>query len=79
MYSSAAPNDTFTPIAGTNVALASFNTPIVVGATTNGTLTGLSIPVTNQTRIMMVFFITATGLTLVNTLVGQASAGVNIL
>ena len=78
LYSSPTPNDTFTAVAGTDVAMTPFVSPILVGATTNGTLTGLNIPVTNQTRLLMVFFITSTGLNLVNTLVGLAGAGVNI-
>jgi hypothetical protein len=38
----------------------------------------LAIPVTAQTRLLLVFSATATGLSLVNTIVGYASAGVTI-
>ena len=79
LYSSPTPNDDFTPIVGTEVALSPLVGPIVIGDTANGTLTGLNIPVTNQTRILMVFSITADGITLVNTVLGQASAGITIL
>jgi hypothetical protein len=38
----------------------------------------LAIPVTAQTRLLMVFSATATGASLLNTVVGYASAGITI-
>lgn len=51
---------------------------ISVGTLLNGVLTGLNIPVTAQTRLMLVFSATASGLTLINTVAGYASAGLSI-
>lgn len=51
---------------------------ISVGTLLNGALTGLNIPVTAQTRLMLVFSATASGLTLINTVAGYASAGLSI-
>ncbi|WP_051624296.1 exosporium glycoprotein BclB-related protein [Clostridium akagii] len=79
LYSSTTPNNTFVPIAGTLVTLSPSITGIVaIGAISNGILTGLSIPVSAQTRLLMVFSTTATGLALINTVAGYASAGVTI-
>ena len=79
IYQSATPNNVFAPIAGTLVNLApSLSGVISVGTLLNGALTGLNIPVTAQTRLMLVFSATASGLSLVNTVVGYASAGLSI-
>lgn len=79
LYGSATPNNTFLPITGTDINLSPNLTGIInIGQISSGTLTGLSIPVTNQERLLMVFSISTTGLSLVNTLVGYASAGINI-
>lgn len=55
------PNNVFSPIARTLL---------------NGTLTGLNIPVA-QTRLMLVFSTTASGLTLVNMIAGYAGVIIN--
>lgn len=80
LYSSATPDNIFSPIPGTAVTLAPALTGVLVppGTTSNGILTGLNIPVTAQTRLLLVFSATATGLTLVNTVAGYGSAGVSI-
>ena len=79
IYQSATPNNVFTPIAGTLISLTpSLTGAISVGTLLNGALTGLNIPVTAQTRLMLVFSATASGLTLVNTVAGYASAGLAI-
>ena len=79
LYSSTTPDNIFSPIAGTAVVLAPALTGIVaIGTTSNALLTGLSIPVTAQTRLLMVFSATAAGVTLINTVAGYASAGVGI-
>ncbi|RCR69746.1 exosporium glycoprotein BclB-related protein [Larkinella punicea] len=79
LYSSTTPDNTFTPIPGAVVTLAPALTGIVaLGTTSNGITTGLSIPVTAKTRLLMVYSATATGITLVNMVSGYASGGVTI-
>ena len=51
---------------------------LTIGAISNGIATGLSVPVTPETRLLVVFSATATGLSLVNTVEGYASAGLSI-
>lgn len=80
LYQSTTPDNTFTPIAGTAVSLTPTLTGIIsIGDIVTGTLTGLNIPVTAGTRLLMVFSLTADGISLINTLTGYASAGVNIV
>ena len=79
IYQSTTPNNVFSPIAGTLISLSPSLSGIVsLGTLLNGSLTGLNIPVTAQTRLMLVFSATASGLTLVNTVAGYASAGLSI-
>ena len=79
IYQSATPNNVFSPIAGTLISLTPSLTGVIsVGTLLNGALTGLSIPVTAQTRLMLVFSATAGGLSLINTVAGYASAGLSI-
>ncbi|GAF92329.1 unnamed protein product, partial [marine sediment metagenome] len=79
LYASATPNNTFTPVAGTQVILApAFTGLIAIGTISNGVTTGLSIPVTPQTRLLYVVSASATGLTLINTVQGYWSGAVAI-
>lgn len=79
LYESSTPDNTFTPIPGAVVTLAPALTGVVsIGTISNGITTGLSIPVTAQTRLLFVGSATATGLTLINTVSGYWSAGVAI-
>jgi BclB C-terminal domain-containing protein len=79
LYSSTTPDNTFTPIPGALVTLAPPLTGVLgVGTISNGLTTGLTIPVTPQTRLLMVFSATATGASLINTVIGYASAGITI-
>jgi BclB C-terminal domain-containing protein len=79
LYSSTTPNNTFSPIAGTTITLAPPLTGVLaIGTISTGILSGLSIPVTAQTRLLMVFSATATGLSLVNTVLGYGSAGIEL-
>ncbi|MGC5771964.1 collagen-like repeat preface domain-containing protein [Paenibacillus pabuli] len=79
LFSSPTPNNAFTAVPGAVVTLAPSLTGIVgLGSISSGITTGLAIPVTAQTRLLLVFSATATGLTLVNTVVGYASGGLNI-
>ena len=79
IYQSTTPNNVFSPIPGTLINLTPSLTGIIsIGTLLNGSLTGLNIPVTAGTRLMLVFSASASGLTLVNTVVGYASAGLSI-
>ena len=79
LYQSTAPNNSFTAVPGATVALApAISGVIAIGTISSGTTTGLSIAVTNQTRLLLVFTATAAGLSLVNTIAGYASAGIAI-
>ncbi|WP_276567130.1 exosporium glycoprotein BclB-related protein, partial [Bacillus thuringiensis] len=79
LYSSTTPDNTFTPIPGAVVTLAPQLTGVVaVGTISNGITTGLSIPVTAETRLLLVFSVTAEGVTLVNAVTGYASGGIRI-
>ncbi|WP_338738142.1 exosporium glycoprotein BclB-related protein [Sporomusa sphaeroides] len=79
LFSSPTPDNDFTLVPGTTVTLAPPLTGVVaIGDTSNGILTGLAIPVTAQTRLLLVFSATADGLSLINTVAGYASAGVTI-
>ncbi len=49
-----------------------------IGAVSAGLTTGLTVAVTPQTRLLLVFSTTATGLSLINTVAGYASAGIAI-
>jgi BclB C-terminal domain-containing protein len=79
LYESSTPDDTFTPIPGAIVTLApAFTGVLAIGTITNGTTTGLSIPVTDQTRLMVVFSATAAGISLVQTISAYTNAGIGI-
>ena len=80
LYRSTTPNNTFTAVPGAVVTLAPALTGLLaIGASSNGLITGLNIPVTSQTRLLLVFSATATGLSLAQTIIGYASGGVAIL
>jgi len=79
LYSSTTPDNIFTPVPGAVVTLAPFLTGIIsTGNTTKGITTGLKIPVNPQTRLLMVYSVTAAGLILNNTVKGYASGGMSI-
>ncbi|MES2650034.1 MAG: exosporium glycoprotein BclB-related protein [Bacteroidota bacterium] len=77
LYISPADSDVFTPVPLqlTTIPSLSFALP---GTTTRGITTGLSIPVTAQSRILLVFYAFSFGDLAANTVVGFASAGLNI-
>lgn len=80
LYESTTPDNIFTPIAGALVNLTPALTGLInVGDTAFGTTTGLAIPVTTGTRLLLVFTITAAGVSLINTVTGYASGGINIV
>ncbi len=79
LYQSTTPNNTFTAVPGAVVTLApALSGVISIGTLSTGIATGLSIPVTAQTRLLLVFTASASGLSLVNTVAGYASAGLAI-
>jgi BclB C-terminal domain-containing protein len=80
LYSSPTPDDSFAPVAGALATLAPPLTGLVaIGTTSDGLTTGLSIPVTSGTRLLMVFSAAVTaGIDIATTITGFASAGVAI-
>lgn len=79
LYTAVAGSNSFSPVSGASVTLApGFSGILALGTTASGITSGLSIPVVAGSRYLMVFSATATGLSLLNTAVGYASAGVNI-
>jgi len=78
LYKASAGSNSFTAT-GASVTLAPAITGVVsIGATANGTNASLNVPVTAGERLLMVYSATASGITLVNTVTGFASAGVSI-
>ena len=79
LYESTTPDNIFTPIPGAAVTLAPPLTGIIaIGTISSGISTGLSIPVTAGTRLLLVFSGTATGVSLINVVSVFTSAGVAI-
>ncbi|MDF2718343.1 MAG: BclB C-terminal protein [Paenibacillus sp.] len=79
LFSSTTPDNTFTAIPGAVVTLAPPLTGAVgLGTISSGITTDLSIPVTAETRLLLVFSATAAGLSLLNTVTGYASGGLSI-
>lgn len=78
LYSCSVSGNLYTPISGASVNLTPGLTgTVALGDTFSGTINGLSVPVSNQTRLLLVVSATATGLSLINTVVGYVSAGVS--
>jgi BclB C-terminal domain-containing protein len=79
LYCSTTPDNVFTAVPGANVTLApSLTGVIAVGTIGSGMTTGLSIPVTAQSRCVPVFSVSAGGISLVNTVQGYVSGGLVI-
>lgn len=79
IYTSTTPDNIFTPVPGAIVTLAPSLTGVLgIGTISSGITTGLSIPLTAQTRVLIVFTSTATGAILLNTIIGNATAGLTI-
>jgi BclB C-terminal domain-containing protein len=76
----AQPNDSFfEPIAATHLSLSPvFSGFVPTGTISYGILEGLKVPLPKETRILVVFAATSTGVQLVNTIIGYASAGLAI-
>ncbi|MFJ5713991.1 exosporium glycoprotein BclB-related protein [Neobacillus sp. NPDC093127] len=79
LYSAPATSNTFSPIPGASVTLTPSLTGVVsLGTISSGITSPVSIPVAATDRLLMVYSATATGLSLVNTVTGYASAGFTI-
>ncbi len=79
LYTAPSGSNTFAPVPGAVVTLApSLGGVLALGAVSSGTTTGLAIPITAGNRYLMVCSATASGISLANSIVGYASAGVNI-
>ena len=79
VYTSTTPDNIFTPVPGAIVTLAPALTGVLApGTISNGIVNGLNIPVTEQTRVLVVFSITSAGVTVENVVSGFASAGLTI-
>lgn len=79
LYKSTSSSNIFSFVPGSQVDLL----PTLSGAVAIGTnlskINSTSIPVTTGTRLLMVYFITSTGLNLINTISGYASTDVSIV
>ncbi|WP_305000379.1 exosporium glycoprotein BclB-related protein [Taibaiella sp. KBW10] len=79
LYTAPSGSNSFSAVPGASVNLApALSGVISIGTTSSGLATGLSIPVVAGNRYILVFSATAAGITLVNTVVGYASGGLNI-
>ena len=77
LYQSTPPSNTFTPIPGAIVDMPVPGAGLAVGQTLNGITTlAVPIPVTPETRLLMVYSIITSGITLATVAGGYASAGV---
>jgi BclB C-terminal domain-containing protein len=78
LYRAPSGTNVFSPLPGALVTLPTFST-VAIGDVLSGITTGLSVPVLAQDRLIMVFSVTTTGLTIITTVTGFASAGVSII
>lgn len=79
VWQSTTPDNVYTPIPGATVTLAPPLTGLVtIGTVASGLLTSLSIPVTAGTNLIVVYAITADGLTLLQVTTADVSASVSI-
>jgi BclB C-terminal domain-containing protein len=77
LYQAPQTSNTFTALSGAIVTLTSLSGSITLGQITSGFTPGLSIPVTAQTRLLLVFYITNDS-PVASTITGYASAGITI-
>ncbi len=79
VYTAPVGSNIFSPVPGALVTLAPSLTGVLgTGTVVDGITTGLNIPVTAQERVLVVFSITSSGVSLINTVTGYASAGLAI-
>lgn len=78
LYTSTTPDNTFTPVPGAVVTASPPLTGVVpIGSISNGITTGLSIPITAQTRGVIVVSAEATGISLINAVPMYVSASIS--
>lgn len=78
LYISTTPNNTFTAF-GPAVALTpALSGILAIGTISTGSATGLSLSIPANSRLLLVYTASASGLSLLNTVAGYASAGINI-
>lgn len=69
----------FSPVPGAQVTLTpNLTGNIVIGYTAQGIISNLNIAITPQSRVLLVYSATATGLSLINSITGYASAGISL-
>jgi BclB C-terminal domain-containing protein len=79
LYESATPDNVFTPVPGAIVTLAPALTGVAaIGTISSGLTTGLTIPVSTQTRLLLVVSASATGSSPDQTVLGNFSGGLEI-
>ena len=79
VWQSTTPDNVYTKIPGAEVTLAPPLTGILaLGTVSSGIATGLSIPVTAGTNLIVVYSATASGVSLINTITADVGAGVVI-
>ena len=80
VYESEGGGNLFTPVSGAGITLSpAFADSVGAGGVCNGVAEGLAIPVRAGSRLLMVFYITAAGASLVHTVIGHASAGISLI
>jgi BclB C-terminal domain-containing protein len=79
IYQSTTPNNSYTPISAVSVNMSPALTgTISAGNISSGIISDLNVAVSAQTMLLLVVSITASGLSLVNTVTGIANAGLAI-
>ncbi|MDI2588880.1 hypothetical protein OR571_17695 [Psychrobacillus sp. NEAU-3TGS] len=78
VYRAPAGSNIFSPTAATVVLAPSLTAPIAAGVLSTGSAANFSVPVAPGDRLLMVFSVTATGLTAADVVAGFASAGITI-
>jgi BclB C-terminal domain-containing protein len=79
LFAAPAGSNSFLPVPGALVNLApSLSGIVAIGNTAFGTTSGLSIPVLAGSRLLLVYSATASGIGLITSVTGYASAGVSI-
>ena len=79
VFVSATPNNIFTAVTGATVTLTPSLTGVGIGTSSNGITTGLNIPITAQSRVILVFTANVVaGIDVATLITGNISAGLNI-
>jgi BclB C-terminal domain-containing protein len=79
LYKSTNSDDSFTAVAGSLVNVGNYSNVILVGATSNGIVSGMNAQVNAGDRLLLVFYLKATGSTYMASFVsGLVGAGISI-